>query len=778
MMRCLASVLSAALAGILLADPADELSGSFWVRFSDSPAAGSPTNGLVCAYGSDGRLSLRFLARQDEILGDWKVTTPQTVSADVWHHVAYSYSMMRRRAVLYLDGRWQGENANDALPHLSGTGTVDSVACEFADVRAHAFARESSQLVVVPRAETLERTSALIAALARIEGSSPTAAHRTWTSHLARRLSALAAREESAEHPSLTVAELEDLTRSVDSLGTYARVPKRALSNGFAVQVTEFPSLETVEPCGIPERGTFTDRMRLTLTPGERGTASLVIHAFRRLTNVTVSVSDLVATNGSRIASSCIDVSLVRRWFRPDASLGGSRRQRILVPGLVLHDADLVRVTETSARNCLRFDWPTGTAYEDCSEPDGEPPVWRDGFPVRDAASLRPVDIPRAGRTQQFLVSVDLDRDVAPGNYSAQVDVRTSRGVLPMLLQVTVLPFLLPPRAPEKFVLAPWNEWTPDALCRSADVRYPAQGAPIRSLGTEEMRSLRETARYFDCLARLDPTFSGRADDVLRVGVDLPLVRARLVRRILMAYADGAEDESSVRTADVTAVATSAKSPEDADAEKKLMLRLLTEHEPSALKKVYLELGELYGREAVRYSARPDPEKTKRAIAAYLGAFNQDPTDLDVASRLVGAYLQAKDCVGALGFLRKRLKDETLDERIGPLWGDCCYWSGDYAGALAHYEPFGPSLDPGARLPPDRRDRVAACYYALGRYRDCMDALERCGEGLDGKVRKTAARAHLKELIDSQFPTEDERCDIIAGQSKGEKESEEVSECE
>jgi len=778
MMRCLASVLSAALAGILLAGPTDELSGSFWVRFSDSPAVGSPTNGVVCACGSDGRLSLRFLARRDEILGDWTVTTPQGVSEDVWHHVAYSYSMMRRRAVLYLDGYWQCENANDALPHLSGTGTVDAVACEFADVRAYPTARDMARLLVVPRAETLERTGTLIASLAQTEGSSPTAAHRTWTRHLARHLSAIAAREESAERPSLTVAELEELTRSVASLGTYAHVPKRALSNGFAVQVTEFPSLETVETCGIPQRGTFTDRMRLTLTPGERGTASLVIHAFRPLTNVTVSVSDLVATNGSRIASSRVDVSLVRRWFRPDASLGGSRRQRLLVPGLVLHDADLVRVTETSARNYLRFDWPTGTAYEDCSEPDGESPVWRDDFPVRDAATLRPVAIPSAGRTQQFLVSVDLDRDVAPGNYSAQVDVRTSRGALSMVLQVAVLPFLLPPRAPETFIMAPWNEWTPGAQRRGADVRYPSQGGPIRTLGTEESRALREMARYFDCLARLDPTFRERADDVLRVGADLPKIRARLVRRILTAYADGAKDSPSVRTADVALAALSSVSvPAAAETEKKLMLRLLTEREAASLKRVYLELGELYEREAVRYSAGSDPEKTKRVVAAYLEAFNQDPTDLDVARRLVCAFLRAKDFAGALGFLGDRLKDEALDGRIGPLWGDCCYWTGDYAGAITHYEPFVPSLDPGARLPPDRRDRLASCFYVLGRYRDCMDAVERCSDRLDGAARKAAARRRLKAVIDAQATTDGDGCDIITEQLKGDNEGEEVSEC-
>lgn len=61
---------AAVLCATLLAGPKDELSGGFWVRFGSLPGVCSPADGVTCAADADGKLTLTFKARPEEILGD------------------------------------------------------------------------------------------------------------------------------------------------------------------------------------------------------------------------------------------------------------------------------------------------------------------------------------------------------------------------------------------------------------------------------------------------------------------------------------------------------------------------------------------------------------------------------------------------------------------------------------------------------------------------------------------------------------------------------------
>lgn len=439
---CLAAVL---VGGFALAGPKDELSGGFWVRFGSLPGICSPADGVTCAADADGKLTLTFKARPEEILGDWTMSARDRIARGEWHHVAYNYSMMRRRTSVYLDGHWQWENADLELPHLSGEGRVDTCGCELKDVTAYPNALESERLTVVAKDVSLPELERIAAEARALAAKAPTGGLKGWMADLAKRAGEAAAKERAAELPSLTVAAFKAMKRELRNAAAYAAAPKSALADGFAVQVTEALSQEPVMPFDIPKRGEFTDATRLFLCPNESEAASLVVHAFRPLTVKNVAVGELSGPGGAKLKVR--DVSLVKRWYRSGLAwlaYHNDRRVRTLVPDLLLHDADLIRVDEEATRNYLRLDWPTGRAYVDCSDPDDGFLKWEPSLPFRDADTLQPVAIPAAGRNQQFLLTFRAEKGTKPGDYRGTARIETDAGTKDVKLLVKVLPIELP----------------------------------------------------------------------------------------------------------------------------------------------------------------------------------------------------------------------------------------------------------------------------------------------------------------------------------------------
>ena len=437
-------VSAALVCGFAFAGPKDETAAAFWIRFDALPAQCSPTAGVICSADAEGHVKLTLKARPEEVLGDWEIPVRDAVTKGEWRHVAYNYSLMRRRSSVYLDGHWQWENAALELPQLSGEGTVPAEGCELREVKTFAYAAESEAMTLVPKAAAAAELAAVRAMLATV--SAPVAGLKAWTAALGKRADELSARNAVADgFPAVTRAELRTLKRDAANAAAYAAAPKAALAENFALQVTEPLSQETVMPYAIPQRGEFTDETRLFLCRGESEPLSLVVHAFKPLTVKNVSVGELSGPGGAKLKVR--DVSLVKRWIRSGGawlSYLNDPRARNLVPDLLLHDDGLIRVDETARRNYLRLDWPTGTTYADCSDPADGFLRWDPYLPFKDADTLQPVKIGEAGRNQQFLLTFRAEQDTKPGDYRGTVTVSTDAGDKSLKLLVKVLPVDLP----------------------------------------------------------------------------------------------------------------------------------------------------------------------------------------------------------------------------------------------------------------------------------------------------------------------------------------------
>ena len=82
-----------------------ELSAAFHVTFDKLPSAESPVKGpFEVTAEADGRLTVRFFAEVTDLAGDFVCSTTTKVKAGERHHLELSYSLLRRRVAMSMDG--------------------------------------------------------------------------------------------------------------------------------------------------------------------------------------------------------------------------------------------------------------------------------------------------------------------------------------------------------------------------------------------------------------------------------------------------------------------------------------------------------------------------------------------------------------------------------------------------------------------------------------------------------------------------------------------------
>lgn len=167
--------------------------------------------------------------------------------------------------------------------------------------------------------------------------------------------------------------------------------------------------------------------MDLVAAKGEVESGSFVLRSgSEQLRNVLVDVDDLVSSSGQvRIAATNVDVSVVKCWFqaggRVDRTVDGTKR---LVPELLLHNPDLVRVDYGNQVNLVR-------------NPQSN----------EDSKQLIAFDVPKQFN-QQFWITLQVPKQVSPGSYSGRIrvsfDVGLRHEAQQIVLNVQILPFELP----------------------------------------------------------------------------------------------------------------------------------------------------------------------------------------------------------------------------------------------------------------------------------------------------------------------------------------------
>lgn len=214
----------------------------------------------------------------------------------------------------------------------------------------------------------------------------------------------------------------------------------------------QIPALSPVKrlPGILPEDGQPGRIIRVVAARDCTESASFLLFPFQDLAQVELRVEDLQGSHGVFSASQ-IDVRLVKCWFKGGTawhSYFADPQLRTLVPELLLHDQNLVRVDVDKQENYVRVDYPDGSVYRWMSYPSalsGYHDVFNHATePVQDADKLLPFRL-QAGQLQQFWVNLRVPKNAVAGLYRGKVIVSApGQAEFALELQLRVLPLLLP----------------------------------------------------------------------------------------------------------------------------------------------------------------------------------------------------------------------------------------------------------------------------------------------------------------------------------------------
>jgi hypothetical protein len=175
--------------------------------------------------------------------------------------------------------------------------------------------------------------------------------------------------------------------------------------------------------------------------PGEYEPASFVVYATAAVSDLAIAPTVLRHVDDGRAIAAELDVRVVKRWYQSSFGARAAKDLRYLTPELLLYDDALVR---TEGRdNWVRL---TSGEYVMTSEPAMRrvrqiTPV--DEFPVRDAATLQPVQL-AANENRQFWVTLHVPTGTPPGRYRAALRLTAdAREVARVPVTVDVLPVRL-----------------------------------------------------------------------------------------------------------------------------------------------------------------------------------------------------------------------------------------------------------------------------------------------------------------------------------------------
>jgi len=362
--------------------------------------------------------------------------------------VAFNYSWNRRRYSLYLDGRWQMENSNTFLP--------ESLA--WAPLRLAGGARGALRHLVLYDAalesEELIPCRAEPAAFDALRAGADTVARTAANPHLRRWAAEIATRAGAMQTDArATRARFKRLGRDLDNARALAAAMQAATNNALADQPVACYTMppatqERVMPCDLPRGGRLTSQIRVFAAQGQHADTSIVIVPFRPVKAFRIEVTDLQC-GPHVLPAAAIDVALVKRWYRSGGAwmtYHSDKRQRLLVPGLLLHDDRIVRVDEFRQTNELLMHFEEGDTYVDVSGYETDQRAFdHANDPFWDAPVLQPLALPEAGHNQQFVFDFHVPETAAPGLYRGTARLLAdgqAAGALEITLRV--LPFELP----------------------------------------------------------------------------------------------------------------------------------------------------------------------------------------------------------------------------------------------------------------------------------------------------------------------------------------------
>ncbi|MGZ9584287.1 hypothetical protein [Paenibacillus marinisediminis] len=195
----------------------------------------------------------------------------------------------------------------------------------------------------------------------------------------------------------------------------------------------------------LPEDGAISDQLSVISAQGEFEAASFVLAPLGDVNAVTFTVSDLTGEK-STIPANAVDLHVVKTWYQGGTawqSYFADSAKSVLVPELLLHDENLIKVDHARKGNSLRIDYPDGAKYVDISNiPATKFNTYNE--PVADSPILLPITL-KQGESKQMWLTSHVPSDTPAGTYTGTIDILAdgiSAGQI--TLKIRVLPFELP----------------------------------------------------------------------------------------------------------------------------------------------------------------------------------------------------------------------------------------------------------------------------------------------------------------------------------------------
>ena len=260
------------------------------------------------------------------------------------------------------------------------------------------------------------------------------------------------------------------------------------------------PAMSDVQrlPDAYPEDGVAGGTVRIVAARDEFEPGSFLVWSDRDLGKVQFTVGELKNENGDVFPAADLDLKVVKVWWQNRNgwfSYFGDTGFKLL-PELLLHDEDLIRVDERRQANYARLVAKDGTKSEQWLNPprqmDRRPLAqghrhldnfhsMREDFD--DAKALQPVAVER-NRFKQFFLTAHVRKDAKPGVYRGVVKAG-AHGEIPVAIRV--LDFTLPaPKAymqPEKdFLVSAYSSFSQDLISELNGYDYKAVDGQLAAI--------------------------------------------------------------------------------------------------------------------------------------------------------------------------------------------------------------------------------------------------------------------------------------------------------
>lgn len=423
----------------------------FYIRFDKNSEAAdkaqSANFGMFdCVLNAEGKIVVSCFAAPTDFQGPvHRIVSRDTFKTGEWHHVVFTCSQNRKRAVLFVDGEFQKENDNPDIPdfYLRPFRVGGNFTGAFGGLRFYDMPLLAEYLIPVRPDEASFK--ALEKRLSDAEKASGNKHLSAWIQNLRGDAERLKKQSFVSMHEwellKKHTSNAERLAADLQNAGGVAQ----GVVTAYTVKATgQEPHLYY----DLPEEGTADGRITLLAAKGEYEGASLLVVPFAPVKKFDLVLSDLQGPDGAVFASSGIDAKLVKRWYRTGGAwltYHADRKLRILAPDMLLNDDDLIRVDDFRQTNYVRMSYPDGEQYVDAGERLPELyPIPRTA-PVRDAKNLQSVTLPEAGRTQQFLLTFHIPENQPEGVYRGAVALSADgKEAGRVEIALRVLPFTLP----------------------------------------------------------------------------------------------------------------------------------------------------------------------------------------------------------------------------------------------------------------------------------------------------------------------------------------------